>query len=148
MQPRAFLSNVTALLPKDYILLFFTSIFLIALSLVVFLNFSNSWFALTLFFFYEAANITGIAILPWIYCGELFSTSQKEVGIGISTCYNYILCFLVLKFNLVLVLSLQPAGAFLFYGLLTLIGSIILYFILPDTRNKTLKEIEVMFPKR
>lgn len=123
---------------------FSTSFLLILLSLVVLFKWSP-WLALTLLFAYEASVITGLLSLPWVFCGELFSTYDKEIGIGISTSYNYVLYFLVLKSNPDLVLILQPWGAFLFYGFLTSIGSIVLYFILPDTKNKSLREIELMF---
>lgn len=122
-----------------------TAFLLISLSLVMLLNLQNSWFALMLLFAFEAAVVTGLLCLPWSFCSELFSTRHKEVGIGISNSYNFVLFFLVLKFNPNLVLELQAWGTFLFYGICTSVGSIILYFILPDTKNKSLKEIELMF---
>lgn len=38
--------------------------------------------------------------------------------------------------------GMSLAGTFLFYSLINLAGGILLYFILPETEGRTLKEIE------
>lgn len=124
---------------------FSVSFFLLSLSVSLLFDIWSPWFSLVLLFAYEASVIMGLMSLPWVFCGELFTMDHKEIGIGIVTTYNYIFYFAVLKFNPVLDEKFQQWGTFLFYGFFTTIGSIILYFILPNTRNKSLKDIELMF---
>lgn len=121
------------------------SISLFVLSISILYKIWAPWLPLLTLFVFEAAVIMGLGPLPWTFCSELFSSSHKEVGIGITTSFNYILFFLVVKLNPFLFVFLQPWGTFFFYGICTFIGAISLYFMLPNTKNKSLKEIELMF---
>ena len=124
------------------------SALLILLSISILYKIYDPWFALVVLFAYEAAVVMGVSPMPFTFCGELFSSLHKEVGIGIVTNFNYLLFFSVVKFNPYLFILLKPWGGFLFYGIFTLFGSIVLYFIIPNTRNKSLKEIELIFLKK
>ncbi|XP_031781667.1 facilitated trehalose transporter Tret1-like [Nasonia vitripennis] len=124
---------------------FSCSIFLICLSMSILFKLWNPWLALTFLFAFEAAVVMGLGPLPWTFCSEIFSVPHKEVGIGIVTSYNYLFFFMIVKMNPYFFVVLKPWGSFLVYGCFTLISSIGLYFILPDTQNKSLKEIEMMF---
>lgn len=124
---------------------FSCSIFLICLSMSILFKFWNPWLALTFLFAFEAAVVMGLGPLPWTFCSEFFSVSHKDIGIGIVTSYNYLLFFMVVKMNPYLFILIKPWGTFLIYGCFTFISSIGLYFILPNTKNKSLKEIELMF---
>lgn len=127
---------------------FSTSFFLILLSLALLFNLWVPLSALMLLFAYEIVVVLGLSSLPWAFCSELFSGSYKEIGVGLSTSYNFLLFFIILKIKTDLFTTLQPWGAFLLFGIFTAVGLIILYFILPETRNKTLNEIELMFLKK
>lgn len=124
-----------------------TGAFLILLSASVYFEIWSPWSSLFCLFAYQIA-VLGIMTLPWAFCGELFSASHKESAMGCVTSFNYLLFFVVVNRNPYLMESLESWGTFLLYGSLTLVGAIVLYFILPDTRNKTLKEIELMFSSR
>lgn len=124
---------------------FSTSFFLILLSLVIYLGLWMPWFPLMVLFSYEVVLVMGLSSLPWAFCSEIFSGSFKEIGVSLSSSFNYFLFFIVLTKNPDLISSLHQWGTFLFYGIFTLIGSIICCFILPYTKNKTLQEIELMF---
>ncbi|KAL7303164.1 hypothetical protein TKK_0004368 [Trichogramma kaykai] len=95
----------------------------------------------------SVACIAGLGPLPWTYCGELFSSAHMEVGVGLASTYNFFLFFAVIKANPYLFGAILPWDPFLLYGCATLAGFALLFFVLPDTRNKSLKEIEAMFVK-
>ncbi|XP_014229321.1 facilitated trehalose transporter Tret1-like [Trichogramma pretiosum] len=126
------------------------SVFLCLLSASIVLKQSRwipTWTPLALLLCYEVACIAGLGPLPWTYCGELFSSAHKEVGVGLASTYNFFLFFAVIKVNPYLFGAILPWGTFLLYGCATLAGFALLCFVLPDTRNKSLKEIEAMFVK-
>lgn len=125
---------------------FVTASLLILLSTTILTQIWAPWSSLVLLFGYQAA-VMGSVALPWAFCSELFSSTHKAVAMGIVTSYNYLLFFVVLQVNPNLIVLLEPWGAFLVYGLLTLLGTLVLYFVLPDTRNKSLRDIELMFCK-
>lgn len=67
---------------------------------------------------------------------------------GISSALNYLVGFLSNKLFLNMVSLFTLNGTFWFYSAVAAVGCIVLYFILPETENKTLQEIEAFFDKR
>lgn len=97
---------------------------------------------------YIVFSSIGIASLPWVICGEIFPLIVKGIGCGFSTFAYFFSFFLVIKLSPNLFDAFGLAGGFLCFALFTFLGTVILYFILPETKNKTLKEIEEMFRER
>lgn len=122
-----------------------SSLFLIILSLTLFIDVWMPWSSLFFLFCYEAIVVLGLMTLPWGFLGELFSPVHKEIGVSIGTTYFYLVLFLVIKLNPLMMATLLPWGTFMTFGILTLGGFVILRFILPETRNKSLGEIGSMF---
>lgn len=87
----------------------------------------------------------GLVPLPWAMTGEVFPQSLRGVGSGISTSINFLAFFLVVKTSPAMTTYMQPYGAFLTYGCAALIGGVILYLFLPETKGKTLQQIEDHF---
>lgn len=108
------------------------------------LGLGGPWLPLALLFGYQTV-VMGIITLPWTFCSELFPAGRKETAMGLVTSYNFLLSFGVVHGSPQLMEALGAADVFLLYGSLTLAGSLALYLVLPDTRNKSLREIELMF---
>lgn len=94
---------------------------------------------------YMIVSNLGVVPLPWNMVGELFATETKGLGSGISVMMTSISYFATIKTAPGMFQSIGHKGAYLFYGLSTLIGTIYLFFYLPETRNKTLMQIEEHF---
>ncbi|XP_072941672.1 facilitated trehalose transporter Tret1-like isoform X3 [Epargyreus clarus] len=97
--------------------------------------------------FYIAVSNLGIAPLPWNMVGEVFATETKGLASGISVMMTSIAFFGTVKTAPAMFESIGFHGTYLFYGLSTLLGTIFLYFCLPETRGKTLLQIEEHFRK-
>ncbi|XP_017786755.1 PREDICTED: facilitated trehalose transporter Tret1-2 homolog [Nicrophorus vespilloides] len=129
----------------------FTSLF--GLALFVYLselypeNKTFSVMPLVMLISYIVCISTGIVPLPWALCGELFAQATKGIGGGISTTINFLTFFAVVKTSPDMFDTLGTAGTFGTYGVFAFTGTVILYFVLPETKNKTLKEIEAHFTK-
>ncbi|KAF9805064.1 hypothetical protein SFRURICE_010247 [Spodoptera frugiperda] len=129
----------------------FTSLSLIALALYLYLHSSgvihdkSPFISLGLMAFYIIVSNLGISPLPWNMVGELFAVETKGVGSGISVMMTSIAFFAVVKTAPSMFLSIGHHGTYLFYGLSTLCGTIFLYFCLPETKEKTLLQIEEYF---
>lgn len=94
---------------------------------------------------YMIVSNLGVVPLPWNMVGELFATETKGLGSGISVMMTSISYFATIKTAPGMFQSIGHKGAYLFYGLSTLIGTVYLFFYLPETRNKTLMQIEEHF---
>lgn len=90
----------------------------------------------------------GIRILPWILTGEVYPTEIRATASGISGGTGYIFNFLTNKIFLSLVSFWTLPGLFLFYGLLGILGTVAIYFLLPETEGKSLFDVTEHFAGR
>lgn len=109
----------------------------------------------------------GFLVVPWVMIGELYPQKVRGIIGGFTTCSAHIFVFLVVKTYPMMASALHEHGTFLTYGAVSLIGKYILhssrqifsakhistllagtvffYFYLPETKGKTLQEIEEYF---
>ncbi|RZB45726.1 Sugar tr and/or MFS 1 domain containing protein [Asbolus verrucosus] len=87
----------------------------------------------------------GFVPLPWTMMGEVFPLANRGIGSGISALSAYVAFFSVVKTTPSMFLRFGPEGTFFIYGMLALIGTIILIIFLPETKDKALYQIEDQF---
>lgn len=123
------------------------------ISLAVFLYFSSrndslksmAWIPMTCLIAYICFVSVGIVPLPWCMTGELFPLALRGLGSGIVSSFNFICFFAVVKTGPTFFATIGQEGAFFIYGSIALIGTIFLVLCLPETKDKTLQEIENSF---
>lgn len=123
------------------------------ISLAVFLYFSSrnealksiAWLPMTCLIAYICFVSVGIVPLPWCMTGELFPLALRGLGSGLSSSFNFICFFAVVKTGPTFFTTIGQEGAFFIYGSVALIGTIFLVLCLPETKDKTLQEIENSF---
>lgn len=103
---------------------------------------SYSWIPLVLLMFYVAIVSLGLNPLPWCMVGELFPTQYRALGSAIVTFTNFFTIFATVKTSPFLFENYGISGAFIIYSIITLIGTTYLIIYLPETKNKSLQEIE------
>lgn len=84
----------------------------------------------------------GIFPIPWCMSGELLPVVMRSFGSSINTMFNFIWCFIVIKMAPAMFDSIGMDGTFLCYGLVCAFGTSLLYWLMPETKNKTLAQIE------
>ena len=84
----------------------------------------------------------------WFIIFQVFPASLREIGSGSTSCFGFLMFFLVVKTSPILISTLDISGAFAIYGIVALTGMLFLYFCLPETMNKPLQEIEDDMIKR
>lgn len=105
----------------------------------------SPYISLSLMAIYVVVSNMGISLLPWNMVGELFATETKGLGSGISVMMTSIAFFGTIKTAPAMFQAIGYEGTYLFYGLSTLVGTIFLYFCLPETKDKTLLQIAEEF---
>lgn len=129
----------------------FTSASLIALAIYLYLvdngniRHISPFISLGLMAFYIVVSNMGISPLPWNMVGELFASETKGIGSGISVMMTSVAFFGTVKTAPAMFHSIGHHGTYLFYGISTLLGTVFLYLCLPETKDKTLLQIEEYF---
>ncbi|KAH6887015.1 membrane transporter D1 [Thelonectria olida] len=87
----------------------------------------------------------GIGPLPSIYFSESFPLSHREIGGAFTICVNNAIgSALTLSFPSLLA-AIGPTGAFGFYAGLNLVAFFVIFFIIPETKQRTLEELDYIF---
>uniref|UniRef100_A0A182SQJ1 Major facilitator superfamily (MFS) profile domain-containing protein n=1 Tax=Anopheles maculatus TaxID=74869 RepID=A0A182SQJ1_9DIPT len=103
------------------------------------------WVPLTLLLGSAFLTHIGIRLIPWILIGELFAPNVRSGGSGLAGGIAYIFGFIANKTFLKMLAVFTLPGTFWIYSLITIVGAMILYKVLPETEGKSLQEIETYF---
>jgi sugar porter (SP) family MFS transporter len=90
---------------------------------------------------YVAAFATGLGPGAWVYIAEIFPTNIRGRAMSIATSVLWASCILVSNSFLTLIRALTAAGAFAVYAGICAIA-VVFFFRLPETRGRSLEEIE------
>lgn len=85
------------------------------------------------------------ATIPFTLAGEIFPQSQKSLGCSLAISSRFFFAFLNLKFLNVLKYSLGMGGVYLVHAIANLLGLIFIFFFLPETRNRSLTQLQSIF---
>ncbi|XP_046736194.1 facilitated trehalose transporter Tret1-2 homolog [Diprion similis] len=121
---------------------------LLLLSASLFVDIGKPWLPICFLFAYTCTSSIGLVPLPWLLCGELFGASVRGLGSGISSGFAFMCFFVVVKTAPSMMDILGPSWTFCVYGIIALSGTIFLIVFLPETKDKTLREIEDRFANR
>jgi SP family facilitated glucose transporter-like MFS transporter 8 len=88
-----------------------------------------------------------VSQMPWTLLCEIFPFRTRGLASGITAAACYVFLFLASKTYLDIENGLLLHGAFWFYGGISCVGFLFLYFRLLETEGKTLEEIEHHFTR-
>lgn len=100
---------------------------------------------LGLIIFNTFAYCIGLIPLTWVICGEIFPFTYRSLGSTVSATF-WMPCFvLTMKTAPHMFSSMGVEGANFVYAATIAVCMVIMYFLLPETKNRTLQEIEDNF---
>lgn len=105
----------------------------------------NKIISIVLLTSFSVSITCGPMIMPSTIFGEIIFLRYKSTSLLIITLFSELLMATVLKVSPYIFKILTLEGAFLFYGISASIFAFILYIYLPETKDKTLQEIENYF---
>ncbi|XP_049808685.1 facilitated trehalose transporter Tret1-like [Schistocerca nitens] len=94
---------------------------------------------------YVATNTAGFFMLPVIAIGEMLPARVRGVAGGYTFFVFNTALFIATKVFPYLTDTIGMAGVFIIFGIFSLLGTLLVYLIMPETKGRTLNEVEDYF---
>lgn len=104
-----------------------------------------SWLPIVLVIGFLFMSTLGLLTMPFTMVSEVYPQNVRGFAAGLSTSFGFVLCFIVVKLYPTMVESIGDVAVFSFYGCVAMASVVFLYYFMPETRGKSLEEIESMF---
>ncbi len=89
-----------------------------------------------------------LAPITWVLISEIFPNVVREVGMSVAVISLWIACFLLTYTFPFLMEFINDSGTFLLYGGVSIVGFLVIFFLLPETKGKSLEELEHQLVKK
>jgi len=86
----------------------------------------------------------GFGPIPWMFISEVMPRQISGYASSICCCFNWICVFLVTRFFSDVSALIGSYGSFWLFTVISGIGTAFVYFIVPETKGKTLEEVQIM----
>ncbi len=104
-----------------------------------------TWLSLASVLIFIAFFSVGWAPIPWLVMAEIFPERARGMASSIATAVNWSCSFLITKEFADLESAVHSYGAFWIYGGMIFLGILFVMFFLPETKGKSLEDIEKHF---
>lgn len=105
----------------------------------------NGWFPMVIFFLLAFITSAGMIPIPWMLLSEVFPYKSRASASGIVAAMAYIMVFTATKTYLDLENALGMPGLIFLYGAVGIFGWFFFYYLLPETEDRSLEDIETHF---
>ncbi|KAI5644057.1 sugar transporter domain-containing protein [Phthorimaea operculella] len=105
----------------------------------------HSWIPVAVIFIFTISCTLGYLIIPWVMIGEVYPTQVRGIIGGFTTMAAHMSVFSVVKTFPFMKNAMHDYGIFGLYGTMSICGIAFFYFFLPETKGRTLQEIEDYF---
>jgi sugar porter (SP) family MFS transporter len=89
-----------------------------------------------------ACYAMSLAPVTWVVISEIFPNRIRGAAMAVAVATLWLACFILTYTFPILNTKLGPAGTFALYAGICVLGFIFIHFKLPETKNKTLEQIE------
>ncbi|XP_063543156.1 facilitated trehalose transporter Tret1-like [Cydia strobilella] len=105
----------------------------------------RAWLPVSMFMLYFVLTNLGCTVTPLALLGEVFPVAHRGAGSAMSGLIMGSFLMICLKVTPAMLLSVKVYGTFAIYDVAMATCLVALYFILPETKDRTLQEIEDYF---
>eukprot|EP00250_Pteridium_aquilinum_P029835 c40204_g1_i1 orf=50-1654(-) len=111
---------------------------------------SNAGAAITIFAIcaYVALFSIGFGPVAWVFVSEIFPLRVRAQAVGLCVVTNRLISGTVALTFLSISQAITPAGTFFLYGSIVFLSIIFFIVFMPETKGKTLEELQLFFEGR
>uniref|UniRef100_A0A182Q230 Major facilitator superfamily (MFS) profile domain-containing protein n=1 Tax=Anopheles farauti TaxID=69004 RepID=A0A182Q230_9DIPT len=103
------------------------------------------WIPTVLILTYIFTSTLGFLTMPFSMLAELFPQTVRGPASGVTVFFTYLMSFFTIKLYPSMVELLGSANVFIIYGVVSLLGVLYVIYVVPETKGKSLQEIEDYF---
>ncbi|KAI9470426.1 general substrate transporter [Zychaea mexicana] len=107
-------------------------------------NTSAQYGAVAMMFIFSASFSFSWGPIAWIYPAEIFPTRARAKGASLATASNYIFNFVIGQITPIMIENIA-FGTYMFFFATNVICGLIVFFFYPETKNRSLEEMEILF---
>ncbi|KAL4226775.1 hypothetical protein ACF0H5_014754 [Mactra antiquata] len=104
-----------------------------------------SWMAVLGLALFVMGFAPGLGPMPWTINSEIYPTWARSTGTSLATATNWVFNLIVSLTFLSLLESVGKYGTFWLYFGVCFIGLIFMFVMLPETKNKSLEQVQELF---
>lgn len=104
-----------------------------------------NWLSLTSVLVFVVCFSLGVGPISWLIVSELIPTRGRSIINGMATCIVWLLMFLATKEYGRMRRLMNDYGAFWFFAGCSLLGCAFVWFFVPETKGRTLEQIQEIF---
>ncbi|XP_054483203.1 solute carrier family 2, facilitated glucose transporter member 10-like [Anoplopoma fimbria] len=101
-----------------------------------------NWIILVCMMAVVSAYSVGFGPMTWLLLSEIFPAAIRGRAFAFTNCFNWAANLLVTFTFLDFIDAIGLSGMFLLYGMTAVAAGVFFYFMLPETKGKTLEEID------
>nr|CAD7442848.1 unnamed protein product [Timema bartmani] len=105
---------------------------------------SIGWLPVVSLVVYIIVYSPGFGSLPWAVMGELFTPNVKSMASSVSASICWFFAFLITKFFSTISEELGSDYAIWIFGIFAVVAFVLVFFLLPETKGKSLQEIQAI----
>lgn len=105
---------------------------------------AQGWVSAAFLLFYMVAFGASWGPIPWAIPSEIFPSSLRAKGVALATCSNWLNNFIIGLITPPLVED-TGYGAYVFFGVFCVLSGIWTYFWVPETKGRTLEQMDHVF---
>lgn len=107
-----------------------------------------AWAPVLILSVFVSIHALGIGPITWIVLGEVLDQSVKDVAVGFSITWSYSLSIVVSLLFPFLSGTVGDGWTFIIFGSFSVISFVFIYFMVPETKGKSLEQIQDMLRKQ
>jgi sugar porter (SP) family MFS transporter len=107
-------------------------------------NKSASYFAIVCIYFFVAGFAFSWGPVGWVYPAEIYPLSVRSKGTSLTTAANWLMNFVISEIVPIMIVKITW-GTYIFFGCCCAVMATVVYFFYPETKGKSLEEMDVVF---
>ena len=109
---------------------------------------TESWLLLSLLIITPAFFAFGLGPTVWVVLSEIFPNKIRGAAMSVATLSLWVACYLLTLTFPIFVEWFNTANTFWIYGAICVIGFVVIYRLLPETKGVSLEKLEKMLVKQ